>query len=152
MADNNRKSSATRMGRGSRPSVLKQGRLNVLGDVELTVRDPYLLDALRQYEAVLKDLTEQVGVGKSEAVENDVYLLCELSRDVTIRLTPFSPEMRVVFEYALNRYQETLSKLKGQTLTKDARAYQSNIQKRVEHYQQYLSTLCTLEPKAQRKT
>jgi hypothetical protein len=100
------------------------------------VRDPYLADALEEYDRVLADLTGREAV---EHVEENIYLLCELSRDVTIRLWRFSQEMAPTITQAKARFAETLEVLKSKPTNPSIAKYAGNIQKRIDEYEAFIA-------------
>ena len=74
------------------------------------VRDPYLANAMEDFSKELGTLRR---VKRPEKVEQQVYLLCELSRDAMIRLIPFSEYMRPVIQQAQRECQTVLQVLDG---------------------------------------
>lgn len=112
-------------------------RLVVVGEFEKNIRDPYLVDALRQLVRVTDDLRE---ARDGAQIEEDVHLLCELSREITIRLIPFVPDSAPLLTYASERYSEILARCPADPDSQLAK-YLRNIQKRRDEYAEFLQKL-----------
>ncbi|MCI0683515.1 MAG: hypothetical protein L0Y71_15530 [Gemmataceae bacterium] len=100
------------------------------------MRDPFLVDALMEYHRVFVDLKNAEGI---DVIREDICLLCEISRDATIRLLPFSAEMTEVLEWAATTYDETLKVLETKPSNDLIKRYAAHIRSRSNDYKEFLA-------------
>src|ERR1700704_5389049 len=106
------------------PPTSGRARLVVFNEFERRIHDPYLLDAIRQFTRFLDDLRKSDDEAR---ITDDIYDLCELSRAITVRLTPFSAEAKDILVHAKKSYLEALAILNTKRVGEDVRRYAGNI-------------------------
>jgi hypothetical protein len=115
-------------------------RKSILGAIEQSIRDPELLDVLRQYKIIHEDLVTH---SATDRIEVNVFSLCELSREATLRLTPFATDELSVIQFALTQYRASLHILRDKPTSVNIAKYTANIEKRVQDYERYLEEVKT---------
>lgn len=103
----------------------------VIDEARRSIRDPYLVDAFELLDRVYVDLRKATA---DDQVEEDCYLLCELSRDIAIRLLPFSRSMRFAFISAERKLRSAVDLLSRKPTNANIEKYISNVKRRMEEF------------------
>ena len=103
-----------------------------------SLRDPYLLDSLREFLRLAAQIENRSGEDGDSQVVRDAFYACEITRDATMRFLPYSAAQEAVLLAAIDAYERVIEKLKSfavaEVTAKKVLMYANHIEKRSEEY------------------